>query len=156
MPRMSDAVKIQYKGAIDNLLFLKRQQWVITNYSLIVYAAVIALAKDASDQEKAALTVLATIGCVYAIHCMRHTQKTLTRYYNNLFDMQKKYLTAAERVEYKTLSERPGFNHNGEFIWGLIIANGLAFLLTFYLIWWKNGFPLPTKSTAQTLLSMFA
>ena len=36
LPSMSEAVKILYKGAIDNIIFLKRQQWVITNYALVI------------------------------------------------------------------------------------------------------------------------
>src|SRR4030095_16385327 len=29
-----------YKDAVDNIIFLKRQQWVATNYALLVYAAI--------------------------------------------------------------------------------------------------------------------
>jgi hypothetical protein len=32
------SVKILYKGVIDNIIFLKRQQWIITNCSLVAFA----------------------------------------------------------------------------------------------------------------------
>jgi hypothetical protein len=32
-------VEAAYKDAVDNIIFLKRQQWVATNYALLVYAA---------------------------------------------------------------------------------------------------------------------
>jgi hypothetical protein len=37
MPRHVEAA---YKDAVDNTIFLKRQQWVATNYALLVYAAI--------------------------------------------------------------------------------------------------------------------
>jgi hypothetical protein len=36
MPRHVEAV---HKDAVENIIFLKRQQWVATNYALLVYAA---------------------------------------------------------------------------------------------------------------------
>jgi hypothetical protein len=137
---MSEAVKIHYKAVIDNILFLKRQQWTITNYALLLYAAVGTMASKATDAEKIAFTALAIIGLLFGLHCVRHTQKSMTRYYNNLFDIHQIYFTAEERDTFKTLTYRPDFHHNGEFIWGLMAVNVLAFALTFYFIWWKGGF----------------
>jgi hypothetical protein len=37
---MPKHVEAAYRDAIDNILFLKRQQWVATNYALLVYAAI--------------------------------------------------------------------------------------------------------------------
>jgi len=44
---MADAVKqmpehvgAAYKAAVDNILFLRRQQWMATNYALVLYAAI--------------------------------------------------------------------------------------------------------------------
>ena len=33
-------VEAAYKDAVDNIIFLKRQQWLATNYALLVYAAI--------------------------------------------------------------------------------------------------------------------
>jgi hypothetical protein len=33
-------VEAAYKDTVDNIIFLKRQQWVATNYALLVYAAI--------------------------------------------------------------------------------------------------------------------
>jgi hypothetical protein len=38
--QMSEHVGAAYKAAVDNILFLKRQQWLATNYALILYAAI--------------------------------------------------------------------------------------------------------------------
>ena len=120
---MSEGVKIYYKAVVDNIMFLKRQQWTITNYALLLYAALGTLSAKAGQPEKVAFTALAIIGFLFALHCIRHTQTSMTRYYNNLFDLQQTYLTADERSTLKALSARPGFSHNGEFIYGLMAVN---------------------------------
>src|SRR5260370_33780541 len=38
--QMPEHVKAAYRGAVDNILFLKRQQWLATNYVLLLYLAV--------------------------------------------------------------------------------------------------------------------
>ena len=38
--QMPEHVGAAYKAAVDNVLFLKRQQWLATNYALILYAAI--------------------------------------------------------------------------------------------------------------------
>jgi hypothetical protein len=38
--QMPEHVEAVYKAAVDNIIFLKRQQWLATNYALLVYAAI--------------------------------------------------------------------------------------------------------------------
>ena len=38
--QMPEHVRAAYRGAVDNILFLKRQQWLATNYVLLLYVAV--------------------------------------------------------------------------------------------------------------------
>jgi hypothetical protein len=149
---MSEAVKIHYKSVVDNIMFLKRQQWTITNYALLLYAALGTLSAKATQPEKVAFTALAIVGFLFALHCVRHTQTSMTRYYNNLFDLQQAFMTAKERETFKTLTSRPGFGHNGEFIYGLMVVNFIAFALTFYFIWWKGGFNLSANSQSTSAL----
>jgi hypothetical protein len=40
---MPNHVAALYQDAIDNIVFLKRQQWAIINYALLVYAAIYVL-----------------------------------------------------------------------------------------------------------------
>jgi hypothetical protein len=39
-PQMPEHVEAAYRDAVDNILFLKRQQWLATNYVLLLYAAI--------------------------------------------------------------------------------------------------------------------
>ena len=35
--QMPGHVEAAYRGAVDNILFLKKQQWLATNYVLLLY-----------------------------------------------------------------------------------------------------------------------
>ena len=39
-PQMPEHVEAAYRDAVGNILFLKRQQWLATNYVLLLYAAI--------------------------------------------------------------------------------------------------------------------
>ena len=138
----SEGMKLHYKAVVDNILFLKRQQWTITNHALVLYAAVAALVKNTTDIERTVLTGLALGGCVFSAFCIVHTQMSMTRYYRNLFELHDKYFSPDEKGVFELLRSRPSFGHNGMFIWGLLCANVIAFTVAFYFIWWKNGLPL--------------
>ena len=145
LPELSEGMKVHYKAVVDNILFLKRQQWTITNHAIVLYAAVVALVKDATSAERVALTGLALVGCVFSMLCTAHTQMSMTRYYQNLFEIHSKYFTGDERSTFELLRSKPGFGHNGMFIWGLMAVNVVAFTVAFYFIWWRNGLPLPSS-----------
>ena len=38
--QMPKHVEVAYRDAVDNVVFLKRQQWLATNYVLLLYAAI--------------------------------------------------------------------------------------------------------------------
>jgi hypothetical protein len=118
---MSEGIKIHHRGALENLVFLKRQQWTITNHALVVYAAVVALARDTNDIERTILSGLGLLACGYATWCMVHTQKSMTRYYRNVYEMHQKYFSVEERERLELHRERPGFSHN----FGFMVAYSL-------------------------------
>jgi hypothetical protein len=132
---MSEGVKILYKGAIDNIIFLKRQQWVITNYALVVYAAVITIAKNATINEKWALSILAVAAWLYGTWCMVHTQRSLTKLRGSIFHIYQTFFTEDERRAFDTWKEKPDFHYTPEFIYGLVITHIVAISVTIYLLW---------------------
>lgn len=135
LPSMSEGVKILYKGAIDNIIFLKRQQWTITNYALVVYAAVVAISKNAGVHEKWALSLLAFGAWAYGSWCMVHTQRTMTRLRRSMHHIYQTYFTEDERQAYTLWGKAPSFHYTPEFIYGLLIAHVVALVVTVYLIW---------------------
>lgn len=133
-PPMSEGVKILYKGAIDNIIFLKRQQWIITNYSLIVYAIMVALARRATDVEKTILVIISLIAFGYAVACMLHTQNTMKRLRTSMAHIYQTYFNADERAVYQLWQTVPGFWYTPLFIGGLIATNTLAVSAAIYVI----------------------
>jgi hypothetical protein len=131
---MSEAVKILYKGAIDNLIFLKRQQWILTNYSLVVYAIMVALARNATSVEKTILVFVVLCAYSYSIACMVHIQNTQKRLRSNLSHIYQVHFTPEEREFYKLWPAPPGFWHTPLFIVGLIAANTAALAVSVYVI----------------------
>jgi hypothetical protein len=49
---MPKHVEAAYKDAVDNILFLKRQQWVATNYALLVYAAIFVISGSVLSSDR--------------------------------------------------------------------------------------------------------
>jgi hypothetical protein len=133
-PTMSEGVKILYKGAIDNIIFLKRQQWIITNYSLVVYAIMAALARNATSVEKTILVVVALLAYGYSVACMLHTQNTMKRLRASMSHIYQTYFSVEEREVYKLWQAAPGFWYTPLFIGGLIAANSAALAVTVYVV----------------------
>ncbi len=132
---MSEGVKILYKEAVDNILFLKRQQWTITNHALVAFAAVVAVSRGANNVETTLLTLLAAAAWLYAVACMLHTQMTMTKYRLRLTHIYQKYFHKEEKDQFVLWSSAPTFNYTPMFVWGLVAANTLALAATLYLIW---------------------
>jgi hypothetical protein len=47
--QMPEPVEAAYKDAVDNIIFLKRQQWLATNYVLLLYVAIFVI--NVGDRE---------------------------------------------------------------------------------------------------------
>jgi hypothetical protein len=132
--KMSDAVKTFYASELANLVFLKNQQWQITNYSLIAYAATYTLSQYANSAEKLWLTALVISAYVFAALCMYGTQKSMTKARSRIFDIYENYFSDDEQSEFELWETRPTFNHDPRFFYGLLVANSAAMLTTVYLI----------------------
>lgn len=136
---MSEGVKILYKGAIDNLIFLKRQQWIITNYALVVYAAVVTIARGGGVHEKWGLSIVAFAAWAYGTWCLIHTQNSMTKLRVSLYHIYQTYFTEEERAAYGVWDKPPTFNYTPEFFYGLVVAHVIALAMSIYLIW--QGLP---------------
>src|SRR2546427_10961091 len=71
-------VEAAYKDAVDNIIFLKRQQWVATNYALLVYAAIFVISAQyfsRTDFARNALGIvaIATSGSVRCFEILTNT-----------------------------------------------------------------------------------
>ena len=67
--QMPAHMQAAYKEAVDNIIFLKRQQWVATNYAILVYAAIFVISGSYFSRTDFARNTLGLITLVtFGIH----------------------------------------------------------------------------------------
>ncbi len=77
-------IRLAYQSALEDIRFFKRQQWIVTNYTLLIYGAIIAVSKVVKPAGNEWLTyILCIIACLFSffliiqLHCS--TQKARKR-----------------------------------------------------------------------------
>jgi hypothetical protein len=56
---MPEHIGAAYRDAVDNIIFLKRQQWLATNYVLLLYAAIFIISAHYFSRTDAARRAIA-------------------------------------------------------------------------------------------------
>lgn len=127
-----------YKATTDNITFSKRQQWAITNYTALVYAGLVGLAKsfgDVSQCERTILTILAVFTCLGAWGLLGKIQYDMGQDRIRLDTIHKELLTGEDRriiLGSKGYPMRPWLR-GIEFLAALIGVVGLGAAL---VVWW--------------------
>ena len=134
--QMPEHVGTAYKDAVDNIIFLKRQQWLATNYALLVYAAIFVISAhyfSRTDLSRNWLGVL-TIA-TFAVHwCMLHLfQRAIEKFRNRLSWIYKTYFSAGERAGLQM--EPRSFWYTPELYIGLIAVSFVGAVLTAVYLW---------------------
>jgi hypothetical protein len=90
------ALNIQ-KRLFADIEFSKRQQWVITNYVILIDGAIFWLSKAlSSPHERLGLSVLAGVAAIFATTLLILIQKDLGSYRSSLQRAHQKWLSKAE------------------------------------------------------------
>jgi amino acid permease len=98
MPRHVEAA---YKDAVDNIIFLKRQQWIATNYALLIYAAIFIISAEYFSRTDFARNTLGIIAiATFFIHCyvMASFEHAIEKFRARLYWIYQKYFNADERA----------------------------------------------------------
>jgi hypothetical protein len=80
--QMPGHVEGAYKDAVDNTIFLKRQQWVATNYALLVYAAIFVISAryfSRTDVTRGWLGVITVLTFFFHLYMMRLFEREITK-----------------------------------------------------------------------------
>jgi hypothetical protein len=67
---MSKRIEMVYKDALDNIAFLKKQQWIVVGYSLALQAAIFTLCKEIKPPNqniRAVLVMLVLLVAAYGV-----------------------------------------------------------------------------------------
>src|SRR6266540_3706547 len=121
-------VEAAYKDAVDNIIFLKRQQWVATNYALLVYAAIFVISAEYFSRTDFARNSLGIIAiAVFVIHCyvIFVFQRAVDKFRSRLYWIYRAYFN---REEQAGLELPPGLSlsHSSDLFWPRFICGRSA------------------------------
>ena len=125
-----------YRDALDNILFLKRQQWLATNYVLLLYAAIFLISAhffsrtDVARNWLGALTIAA-----FVVHwLMLHTfQGSIEKLRNRLAWVYRTYFSEEERLGLQL--ESRSYWYQPEIYICLLTVSFVGALLTAIYLW---------------------
>jgi hypothetical protein len=97
---MPKHVEAAYKDAVDNILFLKRQQWVATNYALLVYAAIFVISAQffpRTDFARNSLGIVAIVTFFVHYYIMFLFQRAMDKFRARLYWIYRTYFNEEEQ-----------------------------------------------------------
>jgi hypothetical protein len=106
--QMSPHVQAAYKDAVDNVIFHKRQQWVATNYALLIYAAIFVISASffsRTDVARGWLGFLVVLTFVYHLVTIYLLQDSVTRFRDRLDWIYRTYFSREEQAGLKLWPE---------------------------------------------------
>jgi amino acid permease len=131
-------VETAYKDAVDNIIFLKRQQWVATNYALLVYAAIFIISAQYFSRTDFARNSLGIVViAIFLIHgyIMFVFQGTIDKFRSRLYWIYRTYFNGEEQAGLD-LPLRPQSSWTQmEVTVGLVLVSFVGFVLTAIYLW---------------------
>jgi hypothetical protein len=100
-PEMPRHVEVAYKDTVDNIMFNKKQQWVTTNYAILVYAAIFVVSANffsRNDTVRALLGVLTALTFLYHLYMLKLLQDAITSFRSRLAWIYRTYFAAEEQA----------------------------------------------------------
>jgi hypothetical protein len=97
MPRQKAGA---YRDAVDNIIFNKKQQWVTTNYSILICAAIFAVSANffsRNDMVRGLLGVLTLLTFLYHSYMLKLLQDAIKSLRSRLTWIYRTYFTTDEQ-----------------------------------------------------------
>ncbi|HEY6603103.1 MAG TPA: hypothetical protein VI010_05400 [Xanthobacteraceae bacterium] len=136
--QMPEHVGAAYKDAVDNILFLKRQQWLATNYALLLYAAIFIISAhyfNRTDLARNWLGVLTIITFVVQWYMLHLFQRAIEKSKDRLAWIYRTYFTAEERAGLDVQPEPRSHWYQPEGYIGLMALSLVGAVLTGIYLW---------------------
>jgi hypothetical protein len=135
-------IGLAYKDAVENIIFNKKQQWVTTNYALIIYAAIFTVSANffsRNDMVRALLGILTALTFVYHVYMLKLLQDAITAFRNRLAWIYRTYFTTDEQAGLNLTFDPKPYEHQPFVMIGLVAVSIVAAALTeFYLFSVRN------------------
>jgi hypothetical protein len=136
--QMPEHLNAAYRDAVDNIIFLKRQQWLATNYVLLLYAAIFVISAryfSRTDVARNWLGIL-TIGAFFIHWYMLHLfQRGIDKFRNRLGWIYQTYFSAEERAGLDLQPEPKSYWYQPEVYIGLLAISLVGAVLTAIYLW---------------------
>jgi hypothetical protein len=120
---MPPQVNIAYQDAVDNLVFLRSQQWSITNYVLLAEAAIFLIARypglSTDGLDRFFLKVLAVLAALLGIAVLWQVQASMERYRERLGGIYKRYFSSEQLADFR-LEAVPDASRRNGFVVGVL------------------------------------
>jgi hypothetical protein len=130
--QMPEHVQVAYKDAVDNIIFLKRQQWVATNYALLLYAILSVVSAryfSRNDVVRGWLGFFTIATFFYHLYMMNSFQRAIAKFGNRLGWIYSTYFSSEERIGL-ALPEPKSYWYQWEVFIGLITVSLAGAVLT--------------------------
>jgi hypothetical protein len=136
--QMPKHVEVAYRDAVDNIVFLKRQQWLATNYVLLLYAAIFVISAyyfsrtDVARNWLGAITIAAFVVHWWMLHLF---QRSIEKFRNRLAWIYSTYFSEEERAGLDVRLEQRSYWYEPEVYIGLLAASLVGAVLTAIYLW---------------------
>ena len=133
--QMPEHIKLAYEDAVNNMMFFKRQQWVATNYAILVYAAIFVISAEyfsRTDFARNWLGIIAIATFFFHLYVIYSFDATISKFRERLDWIYRTYFSGEERNNLKLFELRSPVD--GVTL-GLILVSFLGLLLTAIFLW---------------------
>ena len=136
--QMPEHVEADYRDAVENILFLKRQQWLATTYVLLLYVAIFVISAqyfsrtDVARNWLGAITIAAFVVHWWTLHSF---QCSIETFRNRLAWVYSTYFSEDERAGLDLHLEPRSYWYEPEVYIGLIAISFVGALLTAIYLW---------------------
>ena len=132
---MPEHIKLAYEDAVNNMMFFKRQQWVATNYAILVYAAIFVISAEyfsRTDFARNWLGIIAVATFFFHLYVIYSFDAAISKFRERLDWIYRTYFSGEERNNLKLFELRSPVD--GVTL-GLILVSFLGLLLTAIFLW---------------------
>jgi hypothetical protein len=135
--QMPSHVEVAYQDAVHNMTFLRRQQWIATNYALLVYAALFVISAEyfsRTDLARNWLGIIAIVTFLIHLYMMYLFQGAMDKFRDRLDWLYRTYFSREEQAGLDLLRPRSSWDEWKVAV-GLILVSFIGFVLTAIYLW---------------------
>jgi hypothetical protein len=131
-------VEAAYKDAVDQVVFLQRQQWMATNYAILVYAAIFIISArffQRTDFARNSLGIVAIATFFIHWYMMAVFQRQIDKFRARLYWIYRTYFNGEEQAGLDLPLEPQPSWVQWQVAGGLVLVSFVGFILTAIYLW---------------------